>query len=84
MATKIFTELLSGNTAVIVFAIAALYYLHREAMSKLDKLTDSIIELASKTAVHESDIKRLRESNHYLVNNMLTEKQVKEFLKHID
>ncbi len=80
MEAKLISEIFNGNSLIIGFALCVLWYLHKEAMRKIDKLTESLIDVAKATAVNQSDIERLRESNHFIINNMLTESQAKDIL----
>ena len=88
-------QLFSGNTILVGGAIVILFYLHKEAMGKIDKLTESIVAIAQTSALHakeleigskkfealEKDVHKLRESNHEIRNNMLTDKHLEMILE---
>lgn len=78
MEASILNEIVNGNTAVMAVLFLFLFKAHKQAMDKLDKLTDTMAKLVTSNEIHanelehgdkrfiaiEDEVKRMRENQH--------------------
>lgn len=57
MISKLLAEMANGNSVVIAIAVIILWRWHKDAMKKLEDLTDAILELTKTSISHAEKLK---------------------------